>query len=132
MKKILIMLMFPMFVHAGSVETVEMGLSFAPYVSLIDEDDKLNKAGAIFGTHLIGTGLWFFNRHHAEAWTLTSSTNAALLCTIEERDICAMGIISAGYVAWKRYNPKKKNHTAWGLTLGIIGGHYAPTLFTTF
>ena len=127
---IVLLMLIPSFASARTtIQNVEMALAVAPYFTLIGESKPLPKMGTIFAAHLASTGVYIFNQTTIEPWAMSTATSAALMCQLESSELCALTILGAGYVTYKKYDGQK---IFMGLTVGVAAGTLVPAIFGTF
>jgi hypothetical protein len=65
-----------------------------------------------------------------DPWALSVGTNAALLCNLEGKEACLIGIGVASYVYYHRSQFDSKG--AIGLTIGVASGSLVPGIVANF
>jgi hypothetical protein len=117
---------------ADPVSKVDMALTVAPYALAIDDNKPFRTAGKVFATQLVATGAYVAAQGKMEAWTLTSTTNAALICNLQQEEFCIAAIAAAGYVIYNRVEKGQGQNAIFGAVIGTASGALVPGIVANF
>lgn len=134
MKKFLlsstIVLLLGTYAKADSSSKVEMTMTVAPYALAIDDDKPFRTAGKVLATQLVATGIYASSPRTINPWALSVTTNAALLCNLQEHYYCGAALLGAVYVMSERHIDAQS--TVSGALIGTASGALIPGIVANF
>ncbi len=123
-----------MALNLHTAQVLETTLTLAPYVTLIDDEDAIRKAGAILVSNLVSLGVTFGTRGSTSPFAISAFTSAGALCTMQSKGECAAGLLVASSVSLLRFSARRTTlkKLSYGIGLGLASGMIVPGLFVSF